>query len=430
MHMYNRLDHTVNINECKQLEKTAYLFKEPATGMSFVLKVSQKDELGDIALDVLEQEFRKLVYLSNEPEIANVNYLVSVTLHDMTKTIGYLMEYIKGKSLKSYLQENTFIDFDILLNFTREILFALEKAHHHGIAHQDLHTGNIMVNDLGYIKLIDFLDMTALLNEKDNYHDDIRQIKEIAEEFYKKIEPLEDKRRYIAIKAFLFDLDNLKGATKKFDEIVYVLDELMHFDTYFFRIFYILCNNIDIDKLDRTLQYTTPIHSIQIDSLGIDTKNTTVLLKEMVQTKLKRMYLTKFSSLISINLFMEPLIYIKEINADIVSYDVMFILTPKFIKYKKIIDNYDLFEIYSSSSDKIRDIHDIALIDIKTFLEEPSRQIEVLTNNFTELSIQLEKNKEDAIKSEGIIYDNFLQKIEILSKNIALDEIKNQGYNY
>ena len=83
----------------------------------------------------------------NHPNIVNVFYM-----DDSEDGIYIVMEYVEGKTLRHY--KNT----PVLqaLNFLRQSLLALEHAHDAGVVHRDIKPGNIMVNDHGQIKVMDF----------------------------------------------------------------------------------------------------------------------------------------------------------------------------------------------------------------------------------------------------------------------------------
>lgn len=64
-----------------------------------------------------------------------------------------VMEYFEGIPIDDYLRDK---DWGRKLNVLRQVCAALEFAHGKGIIHRDVKPGNILVNHLGAIKLLDF----------------------------------------------------------------------------------------------------------------------------------------------------------------------------------------------------------------------------------------------------------------------------------
>jgi serine/threonine-protein kinase len=65
-----------------------------------------------------------------------------------------VMEYVEGVDLGTRLKSG--ITLDQSLDFTRQILQALDYAHCHGIVHRDIKPSNVMVTPDHQIKLLDF----------------------------------------------------------------------------------------------------------------------------------------------------------------------------------------------------------------------------------------------------------------------------------
>ena len=81
--------------------------------------------------------------------VAALNHPNICTLYDVGS--NYLvMELIEGGPLKGPLPLET------ALQYARQILGALEAAHHKGIVHRDLKPGNIRVKPDGSVKVLDF----------------------------------------------------------------------------------------------------------------------------------------------------------------------------------------------------------------------------------------------------------------------------------
>ena len=83
-----------------------------------------------------------------------------VAIHDVSvkgREKYIVMEYVDGITLKNYLKEkNGPLSFDEVICYTRQILKALCVAHDNGIIHRDIKPQNIMVQENGRIKVMDF----------------------------------------------------------------------------------------------------------------------------------------------------------------------------------------------------------------------------------------------------------------------------------
>ena len=68
----------------------------------------------------------------------------------------YLMEYIKGGTLKDLLSRTGPLSWQEAAESARQIAAALQHAHNHGIIHRDLKPGNVFITESGELKLGDF----------------------------------------------------------------------------------------------------------------------------------------------------------------------------------------------------------------------------------------------------------------------------------
>lgn len=65
-------------------------------------------------------------------------------------------EYIPGQTLGEYIAEHGAMNKDIAVNYMLKILRAVDMLHRNGIIHRDLTENNIMLENNGNIKIIDF----------------------------------------------------------------------------------------------------------------------------------------------------------------------------------------------------------------------------------------------------------------------------------
>lgn len=73
-----------------------------------------------------------------------------------SKFLAYAMEYIKGQTLRQWIDKNPKPDMAIVLSIVKQIIQGLRAFHRQEMLHCDLKPENIMINKIGQIKLIDF----------------------------------------------------------------------------------------------------------------------------------------------------------------------------------------------------------------------------------------------------------------------------------
>jgi len=73
-----------------------------------------------------------------------------------------VMEYVKGLTLKQYIQRNLHTPIEKVLHIMEQVTSAIEHAHQHGIIHRDIKPQNILIDDNETIKITDFGIATAL----------------------------------------------------------------------------------------------------------------------------------------------------------------------------------------------------------------------------------------------------------------------------
>ncbi|MBM7692316.1 serine/threonine-protein kinase [Peribacillus deserti] len=67
-----------------------------------------------------------------------------------------VMEYVKGLTLKQYIQRNYPIPVEKALDIMEQITSAISHAHQYGIIHRDIKPQNILIDDHGTVKITDF----------------------------------------------------------------------------------------------------------------------------------------------------------------------------------------------------------------------------------------------------------------------------------
>ena len=73
-----------------------------------------------------------------------------------------VMEYIKGKTLKQYIQEFSPLSSAKSIQIMKQLTSAITHAHENGIIHRDIKPQNILMDEAGNVKITDFGIATSL----------------------------------------------------------------------------------------------------------------------------------------------------------------------------------------------------------------------------------------------------------------------------
>ena len=133
-------------------------------GMAVVYKARCNKLNRYVAVKILKEEFcnnedivgkftREATAIAtlSDPNIVNV---LDVGKQDNYKYI--VMEYIQGKTLKQFIQENIRLNYETVLSIGIQIAKALDCAHKNDIIHRDVKPENILITDEGLVKVTDF----------------------------------------------------------------------------------------------------------------------------------------------------------------------------------------------------------------------------------------------------------------------------------
>lgn len=111
------------------------------------------------------------LYINEKSIMSSIEYPFVVQLHNTFKTrdyIFFLMEYVDGESLRTFLDNKTKNDLRNLeeVRFFGAILFnVLNYLQKNRIIHRDLKPDNLLIESNGYLKVIDFGVATNLANK-------------------------------------------------------------------------------------------------------------------------------------------------------------------------------------------------------------------------------------------------------------------------
>ena len=133
-------------------------------GMGVVYKAHEQSLQRVVALKVLlahlarDTAFVKR-FLHEARAVARLNHPNVVTIHTVGQhggTYYIAMEYVKGRSLAEIIRAEGQIDVRRALDIAAQSAKALAEAHKQGIIHRDIKPHNIMVDEAGLVKVMDF----------------------------------------------------------------------------------------------------------------------------------------------------------------------------------------------------------------------------------------------------------------------------------
>jgi non-specific serine/threonine protein kinase len=133
-------------------------------GMGRVYRAFDKKISEEVALKLIRPEIaaeeRTIERFRNEIKIArkirHPNVCAMFDLGEEEKTLFISMEYIRGEDLKSVLRRMGSLTAGKAVSIARQVAEGLSEAHKLGVIHRDLKPGNIMIDDEGNAKIMDF----------------------------------------------------------------------------------------------------------------------------------------------------------------------------------------------------------------------------------------------------------------------------------
>lgn len=106
----------------------------------------------------MDEEFVKK-FRRESMAAASLSHPNIVGIYDVGEEDGIyyiVMEYVKGKTLKEYINEKGKLNYKEALNIANQIASALDNAHKNGIIHRDIKPHNILITDDHIVKVTDF----------------------------------------------------------------------------------------------------------------------------------------------------------------------------------------------------------------------------------------------------------------------------------
>jgi len=128
-----------------------YLAKDKDTQELLVLKIP--------SIDLAEDKTYLERFLMEEWICTRLNSAHLLKSYMPTRQRNYLYnvtEYIQGQTLKQWMIDNPKPSLEVVRNIAEQIAKGLMAMHRHEMVHQDLRPANIMIDESGIIKIIDF----------------------------------------------------------------------------------------------------------------------------------------------------------------------------------------------------------------------------------------------------------------------------------
>jgi len=135
-----------------------------AGGMAKVYLAEDITENELVAVKVLYPQFSQdisfIQRFNREAKLASTltdPHIVRVLDYGADRDLQYLvMEYVEGRDLHAKLKEKGIFEWRYALETLDQLATALEHAHLHGVVHRDIKPQNLMLNDDGLLKVLDF----------------------------------------------------------------------------------------------------------------------------------------------------------------------------------------------------------------------------------------------------------------------------------
>jgi len=127
-----------------------YKARDTRLDRSVAIKVLPAEKIADSE--------RKQRFVQEAKAASSLNHPNIITIYDIGQADGndfIAMEYVTGKTLDQLIPRRG-MRLNEALKCAVQIADALARAHSAGIIHRDLKPGNIMVNEHGLVKVLDF----------------------------------------------------------------------------------------------------------------------------------------------------------------------------------------------------------------------------------------------------------------------------------
>jgi len=149
---------------CVFAERYEVLSELGKGGMGEVYRVKDQKLDEEMALKVLKPEIAAhkeiIERFKNElkfaRKIAHRNVCKMYDLNEQEEILYITMEYVKGKDLKSYIGGKVKLSQEEAITIAKQVCEGLAEAYELGVIHRDLKPQNIMIDEKGQTKIMDF----------------------------------------------------------------------------------------------------------------------------------------------------------------------------------------------------------------------------------------------------------------------------------
>ena len=129
-----------------------YLAKLPSTGCYYDIMSMRKDRLIQRGYINSIKRQKDILFCADHPFLAGMEYLFQ-----QETRLYFVMPHIQGTVLSEILRENNGrLSEDVIQFYAAQIILAVGDLHSKGVMHRNLTAENIIVEEDGFIKIIDF----------------------------------------------------------------------------------------------------------------------------------------------------------------------------------------------------------------------------------------------------------------------------------
>jgi eukaryotic-like serine/threonine-protein kinase len=100
----------------------------------------------------------------NQAKLNHPNIVPVYGLTEENRTLGIVMEYVEGETLENIIQQKGRLELDEAVLILKQVLAGAGYAHSKGFVHRDFKPSNIIINENGVAKIMDF-GISKSLNE-------------------------------------------------------------------------------------------------------------------------------------------------------------------------------------------------------------------------------------------------------------------------
>ncbi len=136
---------------------SVYLAEHTIMRRRVAIKVLPKRRLNPVYLDRFAREAQAIASLDSQ-------HVVRAYDVDRFEDVHYIvMEYFEGQNLRQLVEKEGPLDYEDAATYIRQAALGLSDAHKRGIVHRDVKPDNIVVDERGFVKVLDL--GLALLDE-------------------------------------------------------------------------------------------------------------------------------------------------------------------------------------------------------------------------------------------------------------------------